>query len=76
VVVTAGLTEIPLPDPTDVPPHEPVYQCIISPVPPPPPVKVRVVFCPLQIVAGDAEADVGLVETWFTVTVTWIQGEL
>jgi hypothetical protein len=75
MVVTEGLTERPLPVPTDIPPHEPVYQWITSPVPPPPPFKVRVLFCPLQIVAGEAVAVVGSAEVWFTETVTSLQME-
>ena len=32
---------------------------MISPVPPPPPLSVRIVLCPLQIVYAEAVADVG-----------------
>jgi hypothetical protein len=67
VVVVVGLTGKPFPDPDNVPPQEPAYHTIISPVPPPPPLRVSVVLPPLQIVVKLAVAEVGLVDFWFTV---------
>jgi hypothetical protein len=58
VVVVVGLTDNPFPVPTNVPPHEPEYQVITSPAAPPPPLSVRVVLPPLQIVSDEAVADV------------------
>ncbi len=60
----------PLPVAAKVPPQEAVYHFTVSPVPPPPPLSVRVVLPPLQIVAEPAEADVGSADIWFTVIVT------
>ena len=34
-------------------------QLIVSPVPPPPPLSVSIVLCPLQIAVADAVAEVG-----------------
>ena len=67
--MVVGLTLRLLPVPTAVPPQEPVYQWIVSPVPPPPPLSVSVVDCPLQIVVELAVAEVGFVDFAFTVTV-------
>lgn len=60
VVEVVGLTERLFPVPTNVPPHDAVYQRITWPVPPPPPFNVKMVFCPLQIFVEDADADKGL----------------
>ena len=49
---------------------------MISPVPPPPPISVKVVVWPLQIVVVPAVADVGLEETLLTVIVTVAHVEL
>lgn len=73
MVVVVGDTLNPLPVPASVPPQDEVYQRITWPVPPPPPFKVSVLLCPLQIVVEDAVADVGLAAGWFTVTVTVAQ---
>jgi len=62
VVVIVGLTDKLFPVPTDVPPHEPVYQCITVPVPPPPPISEREVLPPLHIVVDVAVAEVGLLD--------------
>ena len=70
MVVVVGLTERPFPVPAEVPPQEAVYHFIVSPVPLPPPLSVRVVLPPLQIVAEPAEAEVGSTDFWFTVIVT------
>jgi hypothetical protein len=58
-VVVVGLTDNPFPIPAKVPPQEDVYHLITSPVPPPPPLKESVLLEPIQIVEGDAVADVG-----------------
>src|SRR2546430_9510129 len=50
------------------PPQEPLYQWIVSLVPPPPPVSVSVVGLPLQIVEDPVVAEVGSADFWFTVT--------
>ena len=68
-MVAVGFTERLLPVPTNVPPQEAVYQVITSPVPLPPPLSVSDVLCPLQIVDGDALADVGSADIVLTVTV-------
>jgi len=51
-----------------VPPHEPAYHCAAAPVPALPPVKVKVVELPEQIVVVP-EIPVGAVLFEFTVTV-------
>jgi len=58
------------------------YHFQLAPVPRLPPVCVRVVFPPLQIVAVEATILAGAVEGWFTVTMTFegaatfaVQGE-
>ena len=48
--MVVGLTTRLLPVPTDVPPHDPLYQAIIAPVPIVPPLSVRVTLEPVQIV--------------------------
>ena len=62
-----GPTVIETPVPSGVPPHEPEYQCQLAPVPNVPPATVRVVVCPLQIVAVPL-MPVGATDGWFTVT--------
>ena len=69
MVVLVGLTDKPFPVPAKVPPHETVYHLIVAPVPPPPPLSVRVVLPPLQMVVEAAVADVGAVDAGFNVTV-------
>ena len=59
-----------LPLPTNVPPQEPLYHLRVAPVPAEPPVILKVVELPLQIVVELAEADVGAVDAVLTVTVT------
>lgn len=49
-MLAVGETEIELPVPTDVPPHEPVYHSATAPAPAAPPLKVKVVDEPEQIV--------------------------
>jgi hypothetical protein len=71
VVVVVGLTIKLLPVPANVPPQDPVYHFITSTVPPPPPFSVMVELCPLQIVEGTADAEVGSADFWSTVTVTF-----
>ena len=65
-----GFTVRLLPVPTSVPPHDPLYQLAVAPVPADPPVNDRVVAPPEQTVAAVAAADVGAVEAVLTVTVT------
>ena len=60
------------PVPADVPPHEPVNHCVITPVPFDPPSTVNVVLLPLQIVVVPV-APVGAVELVLIVTVTVAQ---
>ena len=62
-----------MPLPTEVTPHELLYHCHDAPVPKEPPVTVRVVVPPSQIVEGAAEADAGDVDKLFTVTVVLTQ---
>ena len=76
MVVTAGVTENPLPVPTKVPPHEPVYHCITSFAPPPPPLSVKVVLLPIQMGFVAAVAEVGSVDFAFTVIDTDAHAEL
>jgi hypothetical protein len=52
----AGVTLIELPVPTNVPPHDPVYQYTV----PTAPLAVNVEDCPAQIDKGDAVIDVGV----------------
>ena len=75
-MVTAGLTDKPFPLPASVPPHDPVYHLIVSPVPLPPPLSVNVVLPPAHIVATAAVAEVGSADFWLTVIVTEAQAEL
>lgn len=66
----AGLTEnIPLALlAIKVPPHAPVNNCQLAPVPSEPPLTVRVLLPPEHKVAGDAVTEVGFTELVFTVT--------
>lgn len=57
------------PVPTGVPPHDPVNHSVLAPVPFDPPVTVKVVLLPLQMVVVPV-APVGAVDSVFTVTVT------
>ena len=66
-MVVVGLTERLLPLPTNVPPQLAVYHLITSPVPPPPPLRVKIVDEPLQIVAVETVAEVGFAELIFIV---------
>ncbi|MNQ46006.1 hypothetical protein D3C85_598070 [compost metagenome] len=63
-----GLTERLLPLPAKVPLQEAVYHFIVSPVPPPPPLSVKIVLPPLHIVVTLADADIGSADLWLTVT--------
>ncbi len=65
-----GETETDVPEPTNVPPHEPLYQRQTPPAPKEPPLTVRVEEPPEQTEVGVAEAEVGDVEMEFTVTLT------
>lgn len=67
MVFTVGETEIELPVPAAVPPHEPVNHSAVAPVPAVPPAKVNVVDDPVQIVVVP-EIDVGATLLVFTVT--------
>ena len=53
-----------------------VYHCQTAPVPNEPPVCVKVVLLPLQIVAVEALNEVGATEGWFTVTITSSDNEV
>ena len=65
-----GETVNAVPLPTDVPPHEPVYQYQSAPVPNEPPVSVSVTVVPEQIVdEGFAVIEVGEVDNVFTMIV-------
>jgi hypothetical protein len=50
VVVAVGDTVMLVPVPAEVPPHDDVYHFQLAPVPRLPPLMLKVVFCPLQIV--------------------------
>jgi len=65
-VVEVGVTTIDAPVPMNVPPHDPVNHSTTAPVPKLPPVAVKVVLPPLQIVVVP-EMDVGAVDKVFTV---------
>ena len=67
-MVADGLT-LRLPEPMDVPPHEPVYHLSVPPVPALPPLADNVV-APPQVGFTEAEAEVGALARAFTVTVT------
>ena len=60
------------PVPINVPLQEPVNHCVIAPVPLEPPVTVKVVLLPVQMVVLPV-APVGAVDNVFTVTVTVAQ---
>ncbi len=49
VVVVAGATVTLLPVPTDVPPQLPLYHLQLAPVDKVPPLALKVVFCPRQM---------------------------
>ncbi len=68
-----GETETEVPEPTNVPPHEPLYHCHDAPEPREPTFTVNVEGLPEHIVVGVADADVGAVEFEFTDTVTLTQ---
>ena len=76
MVVTAGVTVIDEPVPIEVPPAQPpAYHFHEAFVPNEPPLTLRTVLCPIQRIVETAEADVGLVEGFLTVTVTCAQLE-
>ena len=56
------------PEPTNIPPHCPVYQNQFDPVTRAPPFAVRVMETPVQILEGDATAEAG--RSLFTETST------
>jgi hypothetical protein len=60
------------PVPAGVPPQEPVNHSAIAPVPAVPPLRERVVLCPLQIVLTPVIL-VGATDSVFTVTATEAQ---
>jgi hypothetical protein len=68
-VLELGDTVIDGPDPTDVPPHVPLYHCHVAPVPKLPPLTVNVVLADGQMVVTPVIAD-GAVLKVSTVTVT------
>ena len=64
-----GDTVIEFPDPTEVPPQEPVYHSAVAPVPALPPDKVKVVEAPEQIVVVPV-TEAGATLSALTVNVT------
>ena len=76
MVEEVGLTEMLVPEPTDVPPQLPEYHCHEAPLPNEPPDKLNVDELPEQIVAGLALAELAAEEFEFTVTVTSTQAVL
>lgn len=66
MVVVPGVTVMLVPVPTGVPPHEPVNQFHVAPVPNEPPITVNVVEPP-QVGFVVADIDVGAVEFVFMV---------
>ena len=70
-MVTVGVTVIDGPVPIEAPlPHPPAYHFHEAFVPNAPPVTLRPVLCPKQRIEETAEALVGFVDGFFTVTVT------
>ena len=68
--MTIGDTVIDVPVPIDAPlAQPPVYHFHEAFVPNEPPVTLRFVLCPAQRIAETAEAPVGFVDGFFTVTV-------
>ena len=72
-MVEVGLTVIDVPVPAAVPPQLPVYHAQVVPDPP---VAVKVLLAPEQIVDGLALAEVGAAGAALTVTVVVWQVEL
>ena len=68
-----GVTDNELPLPSGAPLQLPLYHFQVAPVPKLPPVLVRVVLWPLQIVVALALAEVTGVEVSFTVKVIFLQ---
>ena len=69
-----GLTLIDEPLPIEAPlAHPPAYHFHSAFVPNEPPVTLKLLLCPLQIVDDSADAPVGAVDGFFTVTVTEAQ---
>ena len=68
VVVAAGETEMLAPEPTNVPPHEPLYHWYEAAVPRLPPDSDSVDEPPLRTMVGDADALVGAVDCVESVT--------
>lgn len=65
-----GETTIDAPVPSGVPPHDPLYQAQLAPLPSEPPETLKVVLPPWQIVGELAAADAGPVDAVLIVTVT------
>jgi hypothetical protein len=72
VVVAVGDTVILVPVPDAEPPQDDVYHFQLAPVPKVPPLMLKVVFCPLQIVLVPV-IEVAGTDVSFTVTVTLLQ---
>ena len=68
VVPAAGLTLMLEPVPTEVPPQEPVNHCQPAPEPREPPVTVRVLEVPLQVLLLVTVMPVGATDNVFIVT--------
>ena len=73
MVVAVGLTIKLLPVPAKVPPQDPVYHRITSPVPPPPPLSVKVVLPRLQITVAEAVAETGSDDFVLTTRLTLLE---
>lgn len=70
MVVAVGDTLMDAPVPTSVPPHDPLYQFHVAPVPSEPPLTVSVDEPEGQMLGELAVADVGAVEEVLSDTVT------
>ena len=69
--MTVGVTVIDGPVPIEAPlPQPPAYHFHEAFVPNEPPVTLRLVLCPMQRIPETAEAPVGFVDGFLTVTVT------
>lgn len=55
--MTVGAITSEIPIPLEIPPHDTEYHLQFAPTPKLPPVKLNVVDVPLQIIAGDEEAE-------------------
>lgn len=70
--MAVGDIETEAPDPTGVPPHDPLYHSQFAAVPREPPLNVKVVELPLHNIAGVAFADVAATEFDSTLMVIFV----